>query len=141
MGFAFMFGGVGNVAALGGQTPLVSEFKLGEWGIIGYQGFLLTGMAYDVGVFAFFFFQMVFMDTTCTIPTGGVAERVKLSAVILNAFSSPLYIIPSLATGYGEAAGYPSSVLYPGWGTESLTLPARPLSTQWEASPLWPAPS
>ncbi len=86
MGFAFMFGGVGNVAALGGQTPLVSEFKIGEWGIIGYQGFLLTGMAYDVGVFAFFFFQMVFMDTTCTIPTGGVAERVKLSAVILNAF-------------------------------------------------------
>jgi Amt family ammonium transporter len=35
---------------------------------------------------------MVFMDTTCTIPTGGVAERVKLSAVILNAlFISAIY--------------------------------------------------
>ena len=64
-------GGVGNIASLGGQMPLVSEFKIGEWGIFGYQGFLLTGVAYDVGVFAYFFFQMVFMDTTCTIPTGG----------------------------------------------------------------------
>ena len=91
-GFALMCGGVGTVASLGGQMPLVSEFKIGEWGIFGYQGFLLTGVAYDVGVFAYFFFQMVFMDTTCTIPTGGVAERVKMSAVILNAlFISALY--------------------------------------------------
>lgn len=91
-GFALMCGGVGNVASLGGQMPLVSEFKIGEWGFFGLQGFLLTGVAYDVGVFAYFFFQMVFMDTTCTIPTGGVAERVKISAVILNAlFISALY--------------------------------------------------
>jgi Amt family ammonium transporter len=92
MGFALMCGGVGNLASLGGQMPLTSEFKIGEWGIFGYSGFLLTGMAYDVGVFAYFFFQMVFMDTTCTIPTGGVAERVKISAVILNAlFISAIY--------------------------------------------------
>lgn len=91
-GFAIMFGGVGNVAALGGQTPLTSEFSLGGWGIFGYQGFMLTGLAYDVGVFVYFFFQMVFMDTACTIPTGGVAERVKFIAVILNAlFISALY--------------------------------------------------
>ncbi len=92
MGFALMFGGVGNVAALGGQTPLVSEFKIGDWGLFGYSGFFLSGVAYDVGVFALFFFQMVFMDTTCTIPTGGVAERVKTSAVVLSAlFISAIY--------------------------------------------------
>lgn len=92
IGFAIMFGGVGNVAALGGSTGLDKEFALGGWGLFGYKGFLLAGGAYDVGVFVYFFFQMVFMDTTCTIPTGAVAERVKLSAVILNAlFISALY--------------------------------------------------
>lgn len=91
-GFAIMFGGVGEVASLGGQFPLASEFKIGEWGLFGYQGFFLTGVAYDVGVYALFFFQMVFMDTTCTIPTGGVAERVKTSAVVLSAlFISAIY--------------------------------------------------
>ena len=67
MGFALMCGGVGNLASLGGQMPLTSEFKIGEWGIFGYSGFLLTGMAYDVGVFAYFFFQMVFMDISAQV--------------------------------------------------------------------------
>lgn len=94
MGFAIMFGGVGDapVYALGGHMPLDKEFALGGWGLFGYKGFLLAGAAYDVGVFVYFFFQMVFMDTACTIPTGGVAERVKFSAVILNAlFISAIY--------------------------------------------------
>lgn len=85
-GFGIMFGGVGNIAALGGKMPLTSEIAIGGWGLFGTKGFLLTGAAYDVGVFVYFFFQMVFMDTACTIPTGAVAERVKLSVVILNAF-------------------------------------------------------
>lgn len=94
LGFAIMFGGVGDgpVFALGGHMPLDKELTIGGWGILGYKGFLLAGAAYDVGVFVYFFFQMVFMDTACTIPTGGVAERVKFSAVILNAlFISALY--------------------------------------------------
>lgn len=94
LGFAIMFGGVGDgpIFALGGHMPLDKEFTINGWGILGYKGFLLTGAAYDVGVFVYFFFQMVFMDTACTIPTGGVAERVKFSAVILNAlFISALY--------------------------------------------------
>ena len=32
MGFAFMFGGIGNVAALGGQTPLISDFSICKGG-------------------------------------------------------------------------------------------------------------
>lgn len=92
IGFAIMFGGVGDIAALGGHTGLTSEFSINGWGIFGYKGFMLAGAGYDVGIIMYFFFQMVFMDTACTIPTGGVAERVKLSAVILNAlFISALY--------------------------------------------------
>jgi len=95
VGFALMFGGVGSVAALGGAAPLSHEFSLAGWGLFGTKGLLLsTGGAYDVGVFALFFFQMVFMDTTCTIPTGGMAERVKFSAVVLGSFFISMIYYP-----------------------------------------------
>jgi Amt family ammonium transporter len=44
------------------------------YGVIGLKGFFLNGMD-DVSVMALFFFMMVFMDTTATIPTGAMAER------------------------------------------------------------------
>ena len=40
----------------------------------GTKGFFLHGVD-DVSVMALFFFMMVFMDTTATIPTGAMAER------------------------------------------------------------------
>jgi Amt family ammonium transporter len=79
-GFAFMFGGVGTLGTLGGYDGLNSEFAINlfghSFGLIGTKGFMLQG-TYDVGVFAMFLFQMVFMDTTATIPTGSMAERWK----------------------------------------------------------------
>jgi Amt family ammonium transporter len=45
------------------------------YGLIGLKGFFLTGSVNDVAVMALFFFMMVFMDTTATIPTGSMAER------------------------------------------------------------------
>jgi Amt family ammonium transporter len=45
-----------------------------KWPLIGTKGFCLSGVD-DVGVMALFFFMMVFMDTTATIPTGTMAER------------------------------------------------------------------
>ena len=45
-----------------------------HYGLIGLKGFCLNGMD-DVSVMALFFFMMVFMDTTATIPTGAMAER------------------------------------------------------------------
>jgi len=45
-----------------------------KYGIIGTKGWCLYGME-DVSVLALFFFMMVFMDTTATIPTGVMAER------------------------------------------------------------------
>jgi len=50
------------------------------FGILGYKGFFLSGGAYDVSVFTLFLFQMVFMDTAATIPTGALAERWKFLA-------------------------------------------------------------
>ena len=45
------------------------------YGLVGLKGFFLGSDVTDVGVMALFFFMMVFMDTTATIPTGAMAER------------------------------------------------------------------
>ncbi|MBI5115013.1 ammonium transporter [Candidatus Poribacteria bacterium] len=80
-GFAFMFGGVGALASLGGYAGLDHELTISlfgkEFGLLGMKGFFLSGGGYDVAIFTMFLFQMVFMDTTATIPTGAMAERWK----------------------------------------------------------------
>src|SRR5436305_14389370 len=74
-GFAFQNGGVGliGVPNLGGLASLNKELAIPiggtNWGIIGYKGFFLNDGTYDVGVAVMFLFQMVYMDTTATIPT------------------------------------------------------------------------
>ncbi len=79
-GFAFMFGGLGAIGTMGGYAGLNHEVTIHlfgkSFGLFGMNGFLLSGQ-YDVAVFALFLFQMVFMDTTATIPTGAMAERWK----------------------------------------------------------------
>jgi Amt family ammonium transporter len=96
-GFAFMFGGISDpispnhrtLASLGGYAGLNHElgFHLGGKfiGLLGWHGFMLQGWGYDTAAFALFLFQMVFMDTAATIPTGGVAERWKFSAFMIYA--------------------------------------------------------
>jgi Amt family ammonium transporter len=97
-GFAFMFGGVGQVANLGMVANLNNEVTLNlfgkDFGIIGYKGFFLTGDSYDVAVFTLFLFQMVFMDTTATIPTGAMAERWKFLAFFVYGFFISMLIYP-----------------------------------------------
>jgi len=97
-GFAFMFGGVGQVANLGMVANLGNELTLNlfgkDWGIIGYKGFFLSGGTYDVSIFTLFLFQMVFMDTTATIPTGAMAERWKFLAFIFYGFFISMLIYP-----------------------------------------------
>jgi ammonium transporter, Amt family len=84
IGFALQAGGVGPLATLGGFDKLNQEFALTlggkTWGLFGHSGFFLTGVAYAAPVFTYFLFQMVFMDTAATIPTGAMAERWKFSA-------------------------------------------------------------
>jgi Amt family ammonium transporter len=86
-GFAFMFGGLGPIATMGGYGGLNGELTVNifgkPFGLLGTKGFLLQGVGYDTAAFALFLFQMVFMDTTATIPTGGAAERWKFSAFMI----------------------------------------------------------
>jgi Amt family ammonium transporter len=87
IGFALMFGGVGALGTLGGFDGLNKEFSLTlgghSFGLFGMKGFFLNFSVYDVGVLAMFLFQMVFMDTTATIPTGSMAERWKFSSFFI----------------------------------------------------------
>jgi Amt family ammonium transporter len=86
-GFALMFGGFGPLATLGGYDGLNSEFTINlfgkDFGLFGMTGFFLSGNSYDVAIYAMFLFQMVFMDTTATIPTGSMAERWKFSSFFI----------------------------------------------------------
>src|SRR5881296_4752269 len=81
MGFALQMGGLGPISTMGGSGVLDGEFTVSlfgkDFGLFGTKGFFLAGSTYDVGVFALFLFQMVFMDTAATIPTGAMAERWK----------------------------------------------------------------
>ena len=98
VGFALQMGGSGGAVGLGSGgsvlDALVSIPGLG--GIFGLKGFALAG-TYDAGIYALFFFQMVFMDTTVTIPTGSMAERVKYSAVVITSFFISMFLYPLFA--------------------------------------------
>jgi Amt family ammonium transporter len=95
VGFALMFGGIGTIATMGGTQPLDGLTEIaGGWGIFGHSGFFLAGNTYDVVILGFFFFQMVFMDTTATIPTGAMAERWKFSAFVVYGFFISMILYP-----------------------------------------------
>ncbi len=100
-GYALQMGGVGAVASLGGTPGLDSEFTISvfgkDFGLWGQSGFFLTGNAYDVGVFALFLFQMVFMDTAATIPTGAMAERWKFANFCFFGLFMSMLVYPLFA--------------------------------------------
>lgn len=100
-GFALAMGGVGALSTLGGSAILNSEASITlfgkTFGLIGTEGFFLTGSSYDVTVAAMFLFQMVFMDTAATIPTGAMAERWKFSSFILFTLFMSMFVYPIFA--------------------------------------------
>jgi Amt family ammonium transporter len=83
VGFAFQMGGVGVLTSLGGDATLSRELTLNiggqEYGVLGLRGFFLSGASFTPAVATLFLFQMVFMDTAATIPTGAMAERWKFA--------------------------------------------------------------
>ena len=98
-GFAFMFGGSQGGGSLGpeGAEALNSMIKIGDWGVLGFSGFALAGDQFYAGsIFTLFLFQMVFMNTATTIPTGTLAERWKflpftLNTIVVGALIYPVY--------------------------------------------------
>jgi Amt family ammonium transporter len=125
-GFAFQFGAVnaaygavttaGAVAGpwahspitLGDWTGLMASplLRFGQFGLLGGSGFMLMGIpATASGIFAFFLFQMVFMDTAATIPTGSMAERVKFIGFVLMGLWVSMFIYP-LVGGWVWGGGW-----------------------------------
>jgi len=95
VGFALQFGGVGTLTTLGATQPLSGLTQIAPgWGVIGHQGFFLSGRSYDVAIMGFFFFQLVFMDTAATIPTGAMAERWKFSSFVVYGFFMAAIVYP-----------------------------------------------
>jgi Amt family ammonium transporter len=98
-GFAFMFGGAINPATLGGAAGVVPGYYSihlfgHDFRLIGTVGYFLGSKVYDVGIFTLFLFQMVFMDTTATIPTGSMAERWSFKSFILFGFFISMFVYP-----------------------------------------------
>ncbi len=125
-GFAFQFGGInatypaignldawnfspvtlGTWADAAGNSLLGNELILGgQHGILGLSGFMLAGLTANFGVFTFFLFQMVFMDTAATIPTGSMAERFKFIGFVLMGLWVSMFIYP-LVGGWVWGGGW-----------------------------------
>src|SRR5882724_506034 len=97
-GFAIMFGGYASGPAPIGWQPslgqgialLNQEFTINilghPFGLFGKVGFFLNPAVFDTAIFCLFLFQMVFMDTTATIPTGAMAERWNFSNFVIYGF-------------------------------------------------------
>ncbi|HEU5103941.1 MAG TPA: hypothetical protein VFU22_33225, partial [Roseiflexaceae bacterium] len=110
-GFAFQFGAVNYTypEVNGNAAWAFSPITLGAWGdslstglrigdqagLLGLSGFFLNGVQLSAaGIFAFFLFQMVFMDTAATIPTGSGAERLKFIGFVIMGFWVSMFIYP-----------------------------------------------
>jgi len=100
VGFGLQMGGMGPMGTFGGEEMLKasSEFTVNlfgkDLGLFGTSGFMLPPSMFTPAVATMFFFQMVFMDTTCTIPTGALAERWKLTHFVLFSFVIATIIYP-----------------------------------------------
>jgi Amt family ammonium transporter len=101
LGFAIQMGGSGGAASLGGGGTLNSEFVITlfgkDFGLFGTKGFFLSGVTYDAVIFTIFLFQMVFMDTTATIPTGSMAERWTFKSFVVYGFFISAIVYPLYA--------------------------------------------
>jgi Amt family ammonium transporter len=141
IGFGLQMGGVG--AVFGEQPLLAHEFTITlfgkSFGLFGMSGFMLPTNMFTAGVAATFLFQMVFMDTTATIPTGAAAERWKFSSfvifsLILSAIIYPIYAnwvwgggwLSALGANFGLGHGHVdfagSSVVHLQGGIMALVL-------------------
>jgi Amt family ammonium transporter len=100
-GFALQMGGLGGGTLGSGLGLLNNEVTIHlfgkAFGLFGTKGFFLSGVTYDTAIFTLFLFQMVFMDTTATIPTGSMAERWTFKSFIIYGFFIAGFVYPLYA--------------------------------------------
>ena len=144
IGFGLQMGGVGALATFGNDATLSSEFAVTiagkDFGLWGTQGFFLTPAVYTSPIAALFLFQMVFMDTTATIPTGAMAERWRFSSFVIFSFviatiTYPIYANWVWGGGWLSQLGTTS-----GLATATSISRAARSSTWSAASPRWSGP-
>src|ERR1700690_3230518 len=101
LGFGLQMGGVGALSTFGNDATLNGEFVVHvgnlELGLFGTKGFFLTPAVFTAPVAALFLFQMVFMDTAATIPTGAMAERWRFTSVVLFSLAMSTITYPIFA--------------------------------------------
>jgi Amt family ammonium transporter len=101
IGFGLQMGGVGPLGTFGNDPTLAKEFVVHiaghEFGLFGLVGFFLSPGTYTSAVATLFLFQMVFMGTAATIPTGAMIERWKFSAFVAFSFAIATFIYPIYA--------------------------------------------
>lgn len=101
VGFALLMGGVGPLTTLGAEATLTREFTVTlfgkDFGLFGLSGFFLSPASFTPAVAALFLFQMVFMDTAATIPTGTLAERWRFASFIAFSLVMSTVIYPVYA--------------------------------------------
>ena len=128
-GFAIQMGGFGALALPrrhAAAQQRVHHHLFGKtFGLFGKKGFFLSGDTYDVGVFALFLFQMVFMDTAATIPTGSMAERWKFSAFVVFGFFMSMFLYPLFGNWVWGGGWLATLGEYFGLGNGQWTSPAR----------------
>jgi len=143
VGFGLQMGGVGAMGTFGNEALLSKEFVVTlfgkDFGLFGMTGFMLPLAKYTPAVAAMFLFQMVFMDTTATIPTGAAAERWKFTSFVAFSFVISTIIYPiyanwvwgggwlsALGTNFGLGHGHVdfagSSVVHMTGGVSALVL-------------------
>jgi len=98
LGFALMFGNAGDLSHLGPAGALDQEFTLTiagkPFGLFGHQGFFLASVSHEASVLALFLFQLMFLDTAATIPTGTLAERWRFLAFLVFGLLMSTIIYP-----------------------------------------------
>lgn len=145
-GFALQMGGVGAMSTFGGDATLAREFTVviagKEFGLFGLEGFFLTPEVLTPAVATMFLFQMMFMDTAATIPTGAAAERWKFSAFVVFSLAVGMLIYPVYANwvwgggwlsqlgknfglGHGHVDFAGSSVVHMSGGVMALCVASR----------------
>ena len=102
LGFGIQMGGLeGGVASLGTVPNLAHEFSVTiagkSYGLFGMSGFCMPPSWLTPAAAALFMFQLVFMDTAATIPTGALAERWKFLSFCLFSFVIATVIYPVYA--------------------------------------------
>jgi Amt family ammonium transporter len=101
LGFALQMGGVGAMGTFGNDPTLSSEMTIHvaghDLGLFGTSGFFLSPEVFTSPVAAMFLFQMVFMDTAATIPTGAMAERWRFTSFVVFSLVMSTLIYPIFA--------------------------------------------